>query len=46
MRFPVNLSKDDYDFVIKNLKLWERSIVAKDTLDTALPASTTEGQPR
>jgi hypothetical protein len=28
LRFPTDLSKDDFDFIVQNMKLWERQIVA------------------
>jgi hypothetical protein len=29
VRFPMNLTKEDFDFVVENIKLWERKIVTK-----------------
>ena len=30
IRFPTDLSKEDFDFIVENMKLWERQIVASD----------------
>lgn len=30
LRFPTNLSKEDFDFIVENMKLWERQIVASE----------------
>ena len=30
LRIPTNLSKEDFDFFLETLKLWERRIVAAD----------------
>jgi hypothetical protein len=46
IRFPVDLSKEDFDFVVENIKLWERKIVAKPKtsgeVSAALPAPAPE----
>lgn len=30
LRFPTNLSKEDFAFIVANLKLWEGQIVAPE----------------
>ena len=40
VRFPADLSKQDFDFVVENIKLWERTIVAKTRQSAPSPPTT------